>query len=67
MTIHRPASHKPPWWRPKAAILTTATAAIALATVPAFAAVSLGRDCRFARLMLRPVQCAVQWTVQGRP
>ena len=38
MTIHRPASHKPPWWRPKAAILTAATAAIALATVPAFAA-----------------------------
>jgi hypothetical protein len=38
MTIHRPASHKPPWWRPKAAILTAATAVIALATVPAFAA-----------------------------
>jgi hypothetical protein len=38
MTIHRPASHKPLWWRPKAAILTAATAAIALAAVPAFAA-----------------------------
>jgi hypothetical protein len=29
--------------------------------------VSLGRDCRFARLMLRPVQCAVQRTLQRRP
>ena len=29
--------------------------------------VSLGRDCRFARLMLRPVQRAVQRTLQGRP
>jgi hypothetical protein len=39
MTINPPASHKPTWWRPTAAAL--AATALALATVPVFAAVSV--------------------------
>jgi hypothetical protein len=39
MTINSPASHQPARWRPAAAVLAAAaTAALALATVPAFAA-----------------------------
>ena len=38
MTINQPASHKPARWRPIAAVLAAATAALALATAPALAA-----------------------------
>ena len=38
MTINQPASHKPARWRPIAAVLAAATAALALATVPPLAA-----------------------------